>query len=55
MDSDDEPFDESWSYPSIVGMLLYLSTNTCFCYGSLNGGERERKMWIDGGGAEVLK
>ena len=20
---------ETWSYPSIVGMLLYLSTNTC--------------------------
>ena len=23
-----EPMDEEWSYPSIIGMLLYLSTNT---------------------------
>lgn len=28
MDTDGEPFDEPWSYPSVVGMLLYLSTNT---------------------------
>jgi hypothetical protein len=28
IDSDGEPLDEEWSYPSIVGMLLYLSTNT---------------------------
>ena len=28
IDPDGEPYDESWSYPSIVvGMLLYLSTN----------------------------
>jgi hypothetical protein len=27
-DPDGEPMTESWSYPSIVGMLLYLSTNT---------------------------
>ena len=25
---DDPPFDENWSYRSIVGMMLYLSTNT---------------------------
>ena len=29
IDPDGEPMDEEWSYPSIVGMLLYLSTNTC--------------------------
>ena len=23
------PMTEPWSYPSIIGMLLYLSTNTC--------------------------
>ena len=28
IDPDDEPMVEDWSYPSIVGMLLYLSTNT---------------------------
>ena len=29
IDSDGEPaYDETWNYPSIVGMLLYLSTNT---------------------------
>ena len=28
IDPDGEPYSESWSYPSIVGMLLYLSTNT---------------------------
>lgn len=27
-DPDGEPMQENWSYPSIVGMLLYLSTNT---------------------------
>ena len=27
-DPDGEPMDESWNYRSIVGMLLYLSTNT---------------------------
>jgi len=27
-DPEGKPFDESWSYPSIVGMLLYLTTNT---------------------------
>jgi hypothetical protein len=27
-DPDGAPMHESWSYPSIVGMLLYLSTNT---------------------------
>jgi Reverse transcriptase (RNA-dependent DNA polymerase). len=27
-DPNGEPFDEPWSYPSIVGMLFYLSTNT---------------------------
>jgi len=27
-DPNGEPMAESWSYPSIVGMLLYLSTNT---------------------------
>jgi hypothetical protein len=27
-DPDGEPMDEFWSYRSIVGMLLYLSTNT---------------------------
>ena len=26
---DGEPMDEEWSYPSIIGMLLYLLTNTC--------------------------
>ena len=26
---DGEPMDEEWSYTSIIGMLLYLSTNTC--------------------------
>ena len=26
---DGESMDEEWSYPSIVGMLLYLSTSTC--------------------------
>ena len=25
---DGEPFDEEWSYPAAVGMLLYLSSNT---------------------------
>lgn len=28
IDPEGPPMDESWSYPSIVGMLLYLSTNT---------------------------
>ena len=28
IDPDGEPYDETWNYPSIVGMLLYLSTNT---------------------------
>jgi Reverse transcriptase (RNA-dependent DNA polymerase) len=28
IDPDGEPMVEDWSYPSIVGMLLYLSTNT---------------------------
>lgn len=28
IDPDGEPFDEPWNYPSVVGMLLYLSTNT---------------------------
>jgi hypothetical protein len=28
MDPDGELMTEEWSYPSIVGMLLYLSTNT---------------------------
>jgi hypothetical protein len=28
LDPDGAPMDETWSYPSIVGMLLYLSTNT---------------------------
>ena len=28
IDPDGPPMSESWSYPSIVGMLLYLSTNT---------------------------
>jgi hypothetical protein len=28
-DSDGEPIKEKWSYASVVGMLLYLSTNTC--------------------------
>jgi hypothetical protein len=27
-DPDGVPMEESWSYPSIIGMLLYLSTNT---------------------------
>ena len=29
IDPDGEPMNEKWSYPSIIGMLLYLSTNTC--------------------------
>ena len=28
LDPDGAPMSESWSYPSIIGMLLYLSTNT---------------------------
>jgi Reverse transcriptase (RNA-dependent DNA polymerase) len=28
IDPDGEPYNESWSYPSVVGMLLYLSTTT---------------------------
>jgi hypothetical protein len=28
IDPDGEPYNETWSYPSIVGMLLYLATNT---------------------------
>ena len=28
IDPDGEPYDEPWNYPSIIGMLLYLSTNT---------------------------
>ena len=28
IDPDGEPMTEEWSYPSIVGMLLYLTTNT---------------------------
>jgi len=28
MDTDGIPFDGPWSYPSVVGMLFYLSTNT---------------------------
>jgi len=27
-DPDEAPMDETWSYPSVVGMLLYLSSNT---------------------------
>jgi len=27
-DDDGEPMSESWSYPSVIGMLLYLCTNT---------------------------
>ena len=27
-DSDGEPMSESWSYPSIIGMILYLASNT---------------------------
>ena len=27
-DKDGEPFNEEWSYPAAVGMLLYLSSNT---------------------------
>ncbi len=27
-DKDGEPFDEEWSYPAAVGMLLYCSSNT---------------------------
>ena len=27
-DPDGAPFDEDWSYPSLVGMLMYLTTNT---------------------------
>ena len=29
IDPDGPPMNESWSYRSTVGMLLYLSTNTC--------------------------
>jgi hypothetical protein len=29
IDPDGEPIDEEWNYRSIVGMMLYLSTNTC--------------------------
>jgi hypothetical protein len=28
IDPDGEPYSEPWNYPSIVGMLLYLTTNT---------------------------
>jgi hypothetical protein len=28
IDPDGEPMSETWSYPSVVGMLLYLTTNT---------------------------
>jgi hypothetical protein len=28
IDPKGEPMEEEWSYPSIIGMLLYLSTNT---------------------------
>jgi hypothetical protein len=28
IDPDGDPYDKQWSYPSIVGMLLYLCTNT---------------------------
>lgn len=28
IDPEGEPMEEDWSYPSVVGMLLYLSTNT---------------------------
>jgi len=28
IDPEGKPFDETWSYPSIVGMLLYLTSNT---------------------------
>jgi hypothetical protein len=28
IDPEGEPMEEDWSYPSIIGMLLYLSTNT---------------------------
>jgi hypothetical protein len=28
IDPDGSPMNESWSYPSVVGMLLYLSINT---------------------------
>ena len=28
LDPDGAPMSESWSYPSVIGMLLYLSTNT---------------------------
>ena len=27
-DKDGPPFDEEWSYPAVVGMLLYISSNT---------------------------
>jgi Reverse transcriptase (RNA-dependent DNA polymerase) len=27
-DKDGEPFDEQWSYPAAIGMLLYISSNT---------------------------
>jgi hypothetical protein len=28
IDPEGKPMEEDWSYPSIIGMLLYLSTNT---------------------------
>ena len=28
LDPDGEPYDETWDYASVVGMLIYLSTNT---------------------------
>jgi len=28
IDPEGKPFDETWSYPSIFGMLLYLTSNT---------------------------
>jgi len=28
IDPDGEPMEEKWSYPSVIGMLLYLTTNT---------------------------
>ena len=28
IDPDGKPFNENWNYPSVIGMLLYLSTNT---------------------------
>ena len=27
-DADGDPFDEEWSYPSVVSMLLYLFSNS---------------------------